>query len=195
MWSFGSSQWGLFWYWGLQVEIQRYQPKRWGGLRDGASIYTGYVFNLWNSVDYTGAFSAINFPGGSFFFDPTRLISWPIHSFGNSTTLFGGNYTTYKQPIEAWEVPYGVLATDWTILQAAITAHFVLTYNKSAYVTAVGTAFTEAIAKSKQIYNGRNSVNGEDYHYLRTRNDNTRPEDWRSGPPNPLSRILGAIGF
>ncbi len=155
MWSFGSSQWGLFWYWGPQVEIQRYQPKL-GGF--DVSISTGYVFNLWNCMDYTGAFRSVNFPGGSFFFDPGRLsgnkgpwgVSWPILSFGGSQTFVGANQTDYKHPLIQSEVPYGVLAADWPILQAASTAHFVLTYNKSAYVTAVGTAFPGASAKSNQ---------------------------------------------
>lgn len=190
MFSFGSNQMGIFVYLGGQEEIQQAKikkPKGWD-----INLYTGYVFNLWNTWDYRGAFTALNFPCGSFFFDPIRLlkneehpwgVSWPFWSNSKSTTLGGINGTGFVRIGigDPWEVSYAKLAFDWTLLQAAIT--MVLAYNyheTAAIVTGFGSGMTGLIVKSKQIYNNKHNLHTDRLTLQ------YRPKGWRSGPSNPL---------
>lgn len=201
MWSFGSAQRGYFIYAGFQSETgYTNQPNKSRGDFE-ANLYTGYVFNLWNCDDYLGDFTGINFPSGSFFYDPTRIVdnwgpwglSWTIGGIAtraksSQSKMFGGNQTVFArtQAFPPTNVSYGRLAIEWTLLQASLTAYFAFKGQTTAAVaTGFGTAFTGLIAKSKQIYNKRHDID------LSKRRDDDRPPLWKNGPSNPLSKLLG----
>ena len=206
MWSFGSSQRGYFWYWGPQIESGYTKGKRQTFRRFGldVTLYTGYVFNLWNCNDYLGAFMAFNFPSGSYFFDPEDVVtnegpwgpSWSIlsHSFRSSsqqTSMVGLNTTKYRNFLrDPDEVSYGQLAIEWTASQIVMMGLSAWKQNNIAAVTTgVSGSFTGLIARSKQIYNKQHSFDLKPV--MRTAIENNRPSDWRSGPSQPLSRLIG----
>ncbi len=203
MWSFGSSQRGFFWYLGLQQESGFAQGLNMNKKRPSldTSLYTGYVFNLWNCDDYLGAFAALNTPIGSYFFDPEDFVenkgpwgpSWSIwsKSFGSTTSnsfMAGAGGTWYfRRPFgEPSKVPYGQLAIEWTALQIGMFAYSALNNDYSAIATGVGAASTGLIARSKQIYNKKHG-----YHERRQMNEDNRLKEWRSGPGQPYSKLLG----
>lgn len=216
MYSFGSSQMGFFTYKGLQIEAATFKEFKWGGV--DVALYTGYVWNLWNCGDYTGGFSTINFPIGSFFFDPNRVlgnkgpwgVSWPVIcgeltlrppfiKKSTSRTIFGMSLTAYRLPIgDPWEVPYRQLAGFWAALQVVMLAISVWDENVTSSVETMYWACNSGlIARSKQIYNQRHNFypdpagEKQDAHYERLHEK--RPPKWKSGPPNPLSKLLGLI--
>ena len=94
--SFGSSQRGIFWYFGPQYEQGYVQGV--DSSKFNITLYSGYVFNLWNTRDYRGLFTSFNFPAGSYFFDPLRVrkntgpwgLSWPILSKSLKQLTNGG---------------------------------------------------------------------------------------------------------
>ncbi len=197
--SFGSSQLGSFWYIGPQIETGYTRGRNKNRFGLDTNLYTGYVFNLWNCNDYLGAFTTFNFPSGSLFFDPSRIfdnsgpwgLSWTFasHSWRASqeSAMTGFNATSFErfELFPAKEVPYAKLAFGWTVSQALITAKLLLSnQNIAAVVTGFGTAATGLIARSKEIYNTKNT-----YHNDRL-NNKPRPWDWKSGP-SFMSRLTG----
>jgi hypothetical protein len=213
MFSFGSSQFGLFWYIGPQLEsgYSKYASEK--EVVEG-TLYTGYVYNLWNCYDYTGDFIGINSPWGSFFFDPGRVLdnsgpwgaSWPILSkrfLGDSSGksyLLGGNATTFRYPfVQPENVSYGKLAVSWGASQMIMMSLALLDSNQlSTGATFVGLAATGVMVKSKQIYNQQHNFypdpTGEVQDALYERRYEKRPPAWRSGfENNPLSWMIGSF--
>ena len=189
LWSFGSSQFGAFGYLGLQGELRQSSWK----LEDFTfNLYTGYVWNLWNCGDYTGAFGAFNLSSLSAFFDPEDIgnntgpwgFSWSLGTIpptrGKASLSVGVSATYYRYMFfDPIVLSYGELAATWVVTQSLAVAYSAYQGNwVSAFATTFFEAGTGLTARSKEIYNRswKREKTGETLHAWRSGKDSARPK-------------------
>jgi RHS repeat-associated protein len=192
LFSISSAQIGAFWYWGPQVEFTR-GTSSYGSF----SLYKAWVWNLWNTDDYSGPFISMSIGRFMAFCDGKRYLKGPYgigYNILGKSSFFSLSHTSYRYALgtkpfnydDEWEIGPKL----WVAQAAFALIHLLLSPKDGGAVPvlvfSIESSMTYITCRAKGIWNRSRNIKikagQNDLPNILYRQEDDRPQWWQSGP-------------